>query len=91
MGTKMQPSPLKTLQQVSRLTVEAEGLLSPSQAASLLGVHRGRVHQLIDGGKLEVFEVLGSRFVSVRGVKARLKQAEVGFDKGGRPPVAQAA
>lgn len=58
------------------------GLIPPAMAARLVGVHRSRVHQLLDAGELTKFEHVGQVFVSKREFVAWIHAER---DKGGRP------
>jgi hypothetical protein len=62
---------------------EAEkGLVMPSTASKLLGVHRSRVYQLLQAGKLTEFDHFGHRWLSCTELMHRLSEPA---DKGGRP------
>ena len=45
---------------------EREGLIPLTFAAELLEIHRSRVHQLVEAGKLTRYSLCGSKFLSVR-------------------------
>lgn len=61
---------------------ERAGLLLPvSLAGKILGVSRGRVHQLMDGDVLEKVCIDGNVFVSERSVLARFQAPKLN----GRP------
>jgi len=57
-------------------------LIQVSFAADLMSVHRSRVHQLMDVGKLEKVEVNGHPYVTVQSVVAYCETER----KAGRPP-----
>jgi hypothetical protein len=64
-----------------RVSVEEEGLLSPSQAAHVLSVSPERINQLVRSGVLNRWEFFGKPYVSAAEVLARRK-ADI---KNGRP------
>lgn len=58
-----------------------KGLVTPSVATKLLGVHRSRVHQLMDAGKLVRFEHFGHSWLSCAQLMDRLQEQP----RAGRP------
>ena len=68
----------RELQRIS----QDEGMLIPqSYAAKVLRVHRSRVFQLVEDGRLKVVEVNGERYVTGNSVDAHLRSER----KTGRP------
>lgn len=59
-----------------------KGLVLPSTAGKLLGVHRSRAYQLIEAGKLTEFNHFGHIWLSCTELMHRLSEP---VDKGGRP------
>jgi len=55
--------------------------VSPSEAASILGVSRGRVSQMIKTGVLDAYKIAGETRVDLASVKARLSAPR----RAGRP------
>ncbi len=60
------------------------GLLLPSMAARLVGLHRSRIHQLLAEGRFTKFEHLDQVWISRREFAAWVHSER---DKGGRPPM----
>jgi hypothetical protein len=72
---------LAELRQMSRASVEENGLLNHAQAAAVLEVSPRRVAELVELGRLTRHDFLGRTYVSVREVLER-RGADV---KAGRP------
>ena len=72
---------LTELRQMSRVSVQENGLLNHAQAAAVLGVSPRRVAELVELGRLTRHDFLGRTYVSVREVLER-READV---KAGRP------
>jgi hypothetical protein len=64
---------------------ESRGLVSPTTAATLLGVHRSRVYQLLEAKKLDVQHHFGHPWLSCAQLMQRLTEPK---DVGGRPKLA---
>jgi len=73
---------LAELRQMSRVSVEQNGLLNHAQGGAVLGVTARRVAELVELGRLTRYDFLGRTYVSVREVLER-READV---KAGRPP-----
>lgn len=73
---------LVELRQMSRVSVQEDGLLNHAQAAAVLEVSPRRVAELVELGRLTRHDFLGRTYVSVREVLER-READV---KAGRPP-----
>lgn len=67
---------------MSQAMIEEKGLLNHAQAALMLDVSTKRIGELVRLGKLTDFTFLGRKYVSMREVWERNKQAL----KAGRPP-----
>jgi len=70
------------LRQMTRASIEHEGLLNHAQAALVLDVSPRRIGELVELGKLTRLNFLGRTYVSVKEIVQRRK-ADV---KAGRPP-----
>lgn len=78
--------PLGILQKVWEVSEQAEGLLTPTQAGSLLGISRQGVSDLARRKKLEGVSLFGVSYITARSVKLRLDLQAAGIvDLGGRP------
>nr|CRY97196.1 hypothetical protein [uncultured prokaryote] len=64
-----------------------KGLVLASIAGKLLGVHKSRVYQLLDSGRLTRFEHFGHQWLSAGEIMDRLTEQP----RAGRPPLAKAA
>ena len=73
---------LAELRQMSRISIQEDGLLNHAQAAAVLEVTPRRVAELVELGKFTRHNFLGRTYVSVREVLER-READV---KAGRPP-----
>jgi hypothetical protein len=73
---------LAELRQMTRASIEHEGLLNHAQAALVLDVSTRRIGELVDLGKLTRLDFLGRTYVSVKEIVQRRK-ADL---KAGRPP-----
>ena len=73
---------LVELRQMTRASIEHEGLLNHAQAALVLDVSPRRIGELVELGKLTRLDFLGRTYVSVKEIVQRRK-ADV---KAGRPP-----
>ncbi len=67
---------------------QQKGLVLASIAGKLLGVHKSRVYQLLDSGRLTRFEHFGHQWLSAGEIMDRLSEPR---SLGGRPPLAKAA
>src|SRR6266481_2579274 len=72
---------LAELRQMTKASVEHEGLLNHAQAALVLDVSTRRIGELVELGKLTRLNFLGRTYVSVREIVAR-RDADI---KAGRP------
>jgi len=72
---------LKEFEDMSKMMMGEEGLLSPSQAGLVLEVSARRVSELVELGKLTRYDFLGRTYVSAREVRAR-REMDL---KAGRP------
>jgi hypothetical protein len=72
---------LAELRQMTRASIEHEGLLNHAQAAVVLDVSPRRIGELVELGKLTRLDFLGRTYVSVKEIVQRRK-ADV---KAGRP------
>ncbi len=66
---------------------QQKGLVLASIAGKLLGVHKSRVYQLLDTGRLTRFEHFGHQWLSAGEIMDRLTDKP----KSGRPRLAKAA
>jgi hypothetical protein len=73
---------LAELRQMTRASIEHEGLLNHAQAALVLDVSTRRIGELVELGKLTRLNFLGRTYVSVKEIVQR-RNADL---KAGRPP-----
>lgn len=78
---KKEPGLWDQFQTFHALSKEVGGLIQPSIAAAVLDLSRARVCQFMNEGRFTVHELMGSKFLETREVKA-FAQAE---RKTGRP------
>lgn len=62
------------LQRFQEISIAEGGLIPPSVAAELMGLHRSRVGQFMETGQLHRVEIAGRPYVSVREVGQLLMQ-----------------